>query len=71
MVNVHSNTDYLLVEVISAKFDDNGTVSTPIEVHRLQSHHRRTKRSTSFDADLINFEAKSGRIRVMTIISLL
>ena len=62
---MHSNTDFLLVEVISAEFDVNGTVSTSVEIHRLQSHHRRTKRSNSLSADLTNFEGKSGRMRVM------
>jgi len=34
------------VEVISAELNGNGTVTTAVDVNRLQSHHRRTRRSS-------------------------
>lgn len=34
------------MEVISAELNGNGTVTTAVDVNRLQSHHRRTRRSS-------------------------
>ena len=43
------NGDFLLVEVISANINENGTISTAVEVDKLQSLPKRTKRSTESD----------------------
>jgi len=67
---VHPSIDFLLVEVISANVNENGTTTTAIDVNRLQSHHRRTRRSTNKDVDLVTFSEKSGRIRVMRYFSI-
>lgn len=64
VVNVHSNKDFHLLEVIPASVNGNGTITTAAEVNKLQSHHRRTRRSTSVDVDFAKFEENSGRIKV-------
>ena len=46
VIKVNSNDDFLLVEVISAELNENGTVTTAVDVNGLQSHHRRTRRSS-------------------------
>ncbi|KAL9982165.1 hypothetical protein ACROYT_G010976 [Oculina patagonica] len=59
VVEVNSNGDFLLIEVIAAKVNENGTVSTDVNVTKLQRHHRRTRRSTEKDRkgmDLANFQ---------------
>ena len=45
------------MEVISAELNGNGTVSTAVDVNRLQSHHRRTKRSSK-EITLANFQSR-------------
>ena len=64
------NIDALLVEVIAAKIDENGTVSTAVEIEKLQSHHRRSRRSAGktkgLDLDFINFREDSGRFKVIS-----
>ena len=56
-MNVNSNGDFHLVEVISAKLDGNGTISTTVNITKLQNHHRRTKRSTT-NIDLASFQPR-------------
>ena len=45
------------MEVITAELNENGTVSTVVDVNLLQSHHRRTKRSSK-EIDLVNFQSR-------------
>ena len=45
------------MEVISAKLNGNGTVGTAVDVNRLQSHHRRTRRSSK-EIDLASFQTR-------------
>jgi len=57
VIKVISNGDFFLVEVISAELNENGTVRTAVDVSRLQSHHRRTKRSSK-EIDLASFQSR-------------
>ena len=57
MVKVNSNGDFLLVEVISANLHGNLTISTAVDVNLLQSHHRRTRRSSK-EIDLASFQSR-------------
>ena len=45
------------MEVISAKLNGNGTVSTAVDVNQLQSHHRRARRSSK-EIDLASFQSR-------------
>ena len=45
------------MEVISAKLNRNGTFSTTVDVSQLQSHHRRTRRSSK-EIDLASFQSR-------------
>ena len=64
VIEVHFSDNFLLVEVISAKLDGNGTITTKVDINMLQSHHRRNRRSTtnidlaSFQPDKINHKVK-------------
>ena len=46
VIKVTSSRNLFLVEVISANFNENGTISTVVEVEKLQNFHRRKRRST-------------------------
>lgn len=46
VIKVTSSGNLFLMEVISANFNDNGTISTVVEVEKLQNFHRRKRRST-------------------------
>ena len=46
VIKVTSSGNLFLVEVISANFNENGTISTVVEVEKLQNFHRRKRRST-------------------------
>ena len=46
VIKVTSSGNLFLVEVISANFNENGTISTVVEVEKLQTFHRRKRRST-------------------------
>ena len=43
------------MEVISTELNGNGTLSTAVDVNQLQSHHRRTRRSSK-EIDLASFQ---------------
>lgn len=45
------------MEVISAELDENGTVSTAVDLNLLQIHHRRTRRSSK-EIDLASFQTR-------------
>ena len=46
VIKVTPSGNLFLVEVISANFNENGTISTVVEAEKLQSFHRRKRRST-------------------------
>lgn len=46
VIKVTSSGNLFLVEVISAYLNENGTISTVVEVDKLQNFHRRKRRST-------------------------
>ena len=46
VIKVTSSGNLDLVEVISANFNENGTISTVVEVEKLQNFHSRKRRST-------------------------
>ena len=46
VIKVTSRGNLFLVEVISASLNENGTISTVVEVDKLQNFHRRKRRST-------------------------
>ena len=46
VIKVTSSGNLFLVEVISASLNENGTISTVVEVDKLQNFHRRKRRST-------------------------
>ena len=56
VVEVYSSGNFLLVEVISAKLDGNGTITTAVDINILKSHNRRSRRSTRYDFELASFK---------------
>ena len=56
VVEVYSNGNFLLVEVISAKLDGNGTITTAVDINILKSHNRRSRRSTRYDFESASFK---------------
>ncbi|XP_022801512.1 uncharacterized protein LOC111339184 [Stylophora pistillata] len=56
VVEVYSSGNFLLVEVISANLDENGTIITAVDINMLKSHHRRRRRSTRYDFELASFK---------------
>ncbi|XP_022804999.1 uncharacterized protein LOC111342215 isoform X2 [Stylophora pistillata] len=56
VIDVYSSQSFLLVEVISAKLDGNGTIITAVDIHALKSHNRRSRRSTRYDSKLASFK---------------
>ncbi|XP_022809251.1 uncharacterized protein LOC111346215 [Stylophora pistillata] len=56
VIDVYSSGNFLLVEVISAKRDGNGTITTAVDINALKSHNRRSRRSTRYDFELARFE---------------
>ena len=56
---MHFSGNFLLVEVVSARLDGNGTITTEVDINMLRSHHRRNRRSTT-NIDLASFQP--GRI---------
>lgn len=46
VIKVTSSGNLFLVEVISANLNENGTISTVVEVDKLQNFRRRKRRST-------------------------
>ena len=46
VIKVTPSGNLFLVEVISANFNENGTISTVVEAEKLQNFHRRKRRST-------------------------
>ena len=46
VIKVTSSGNLFLVEVISASLNENGTISTVVDVDKLQNFHRRKRRST-------------------------
>lgn len=69
-MKANPNEDFNLIEVISANVNENGTVSTDVDVTKIQRHHRRTRRSTEKDrkgTDLANFQPGVIRHKVKLI----
>ena len=68
---MNSYKDFLLIEVIPAKVDDNQTVSTAVSVSKLQHQHRRSRRSAEkansldFDLDVVDISGDTGRLKVI------
>ena len=71
VVEVYSSGNFLLVEVISAKLDGNGTVTTAVDINILKSHNRRSRRSTRFDFELASFKPDSIHHKVQHLLIVL
>ena len=62
VIKVTPSGNLFLVEVISANFNENGTISTVVEAEKLQNFHRRKRRST--DDDQMSLEVfNTGQIK--------
>ena len=71
VVEVYSSGNFLLVEVISAKLDGNGTITTAVDINILKSHNRRSRRSTRFDFELASFKPESIHHKVQHLLIVL
>ncbi|XP_022808829.1 uncharacterized protein LOC111345812 [Stylophora pistillata] len=56
VIEAQSSGNFLLVEVISAILDKNGTITTAVDINMLKSHNRRRRRSTRYDFEVARFE---------------
>lgn len=74
VIKVTSSGNLSLVEVISANFSENRTISTAVEVEKLQNLHKRTRRSTEdnqlslefFNTGQIKHMVKKSELFIMT-----
>ena len=62
VIKVTSSGNLFLVEVVPANLNENGTISTIVEVEKLQNFHRRKRRST--DSNQLSLEVfNTGEIK--------
>jgi len=74
VIKVTSSGNLSLVEVISGSFNENRTISTAVEVEKLQNLHKRKRRSTEdnqlslefFNTGQIKHMVKKSELFVMT-----
>lgn len=74
VIKVTSSGNLSLVEVISANFNENRTISTAVEVENLQNLHKRKRRSTEdnklslefFNTGQIKHMVKKSELFIMT-----
>lgn len=74
VIKVTSSGNLSLVEVISANFNENRTISTVVEVEKLQNLHKRKRRSTEdnqlslefFNTGQIKHMVKKSELFIMT-----
>ena len=74
VIKVTSSGNLSLVEVISANFNENRTISTAVEVEKLQNLHKRKRRSTEdtqlslefFNTGQIKHMVKKSELFIMT-----
>ena len=71
VVEVYSSGNFLLVEVISAKLDGNGTITTAVDINILKSHNRRSRRSTRYDFKLASFKPDEIHHKVQYLLKVL
>lgn len=64
VIKVTSSGNLSLVEVISANFNENRTISTAVEVEKLQNLHKRKRRSTEDNQLSLEF-FNTGQIKHM------
>lgn len=63
-IKVTSSGNLSLVEVISGSFNENRTISTAVEVEKLQNLHKRKRRSTENNQRSLEF-FNTGQIKHM------
>ena len=74
VIKVTSSGNLSLVEVISGSFNENRTISTAVEVEKLQNLHKRKRRSTEdnqlslefFNTGQIKHMVKKSELFIMT-----
>lgn len=74
VIKVTSSGNLSLVEVISGSFNENRTISTAVEVEKLQNLHERKRRSTEnnqrssefFNTGQIKHMVKKSELFIMT-----
>ena len=74
VIKVTSSGNLSLVEVISGNFNENRTISTAVEVEKLQNLHKRKRRSTEdnqlslefFNTGQIKHMVKKSELFIMT-----
>ena len=64
VIKVTSSGNLSLVEVISGNFNENRTISTAVEVEKLQNLHKRKRRSTEDNQLSLEF-FNTGQIKNM------
>ena len=64
VIKVTSSVNISLVEVISGNFNENGTISTAVEVEKLQNLHKRKRRSNEDNQLSLEF-FNTGQIKHM------
>lgn len=64
VIKVTSSGNLSLVEVISGSFNENRTISTAVEVEKLQNLHKRKRRSTKNNQRSLEF-FNTGQIKHM------
>ena len=64
VIKVTSSGNLSLVEVISGNFNENRTISTAVEVEKLQNLHKRKRRSTENNQRSLEF-FNTGQIKNM------
>ena len=64
VIKVTSSGNLSLVEVISGNFNENRTISTAVEVEKLQNLHKRKRRSTENNQRSLEF-FNTGQIKHM------
>ena len=64
VIKVTSSGNLSLVEVISGSFNENRTISTAVEVEKLQNLHKRKRRSTENNQRSLEF-FNTGQIKHM------
>lgn len=64
VIKVTSSGNLSLVEVISGSFNENRTISTAVEVEKLQNLHKRKRRSTENNQRSLEFFS-TGQIKHM------
>ena len=74
VIKVTSSGNLSLVEVISGSFNENRTISTAVEVEKLQNLHKRKRRSTEdnqlslefFNTGQIKHKVKKSELFITT-----